>query len=186
MKKIIAVAIVTALVSSVFAAENAANKPEPASRYAQEYNGSWPSVVALGEWPNAPVVTGLRLTIPFSTRQEVVTGFDLGFWGACRDFEGLQVNILRNLAKDTLAGFQVGLVNSANRADLFCVQAGLINDAQSMRGFQAGLVNTTGDAEGFMLGIVNVAETLHGYQVGLINVIRSSEVPMFPVVNIGF
>jgi len=188
MKKLFVAVLGLALVASAFAAE----KPETATtvsngrQYREGLANTWPCVVAVCDWPAAPEVTGLRLTIPYSAKQETVTGFDLGFWGQCRDFEGLQVSILRNDVKDTLAGIQIGLYNSANRADLFCVQVGLFNETQSFRGLQAGLVNKAGEGQGFQVGLINVTESLYGYQVGLINVIRGAEVPFLPVVNIGF
>jgi len=182
MKKLFAIAVVAALAVPAFAAEKAPEQP----KYSEDLVDVWPSVFAVSEWPTSPEVIGLRLTIPFSTKQETVTGFDLGLWGRCRDAEGLQVSIIRNDVKDTLAGIQVGLYNSANRADLFCVQAGLFNETQSFRGLQIGLVNKSGDGQGFQAGIINCTETLHGYQVGIINIIRDAEVPFFPIVNIGF
>jgi len=183
MKKLFAVALVAALVTPAFSADTSV---EGQPKYSEGLSDLWPSVFAVCEWPASPEVIGLRITLPWSTRQETVTGFDLGLWGRCRDFEGLQVSVIRNDVKDTLAGIQAGLYNSANRADLFCVQAGLFNEAQSFRGCQFGIVNKAGHGQGFQLGIINCSETLYGYQVGLINAIRDAEVPFFPIVNIGF
>jgi len=182
MKRLVAVALFSAFASSLFAAEKLEDRP----KYAEDLVDVWPAVFAVSEWPAAPEVIGIRMTFPFSTVQETVTGFDIGLWGRCRDFEGLQVSVLRNDVKDTLAGFQVGLYNSANRADLFCIQVGLVNETQSFRGLQAGLVNKSGDGQGFQVGLINCTETLYGYQVGVINIIRDAEVPFLPVVNIGF
>ena len=189
MKKLLALAVVATAVATSIAAEQpaddqAANKP--AAKPEVQQSTIWPSVIAICEWPASPDVVGLRLTIPYSTRQETVTGFDLGFWGRCKDFEGVQVNVLRNDVKDTLGGIQVGCYNTANRADLFVIQAGLINETQSFRGFQVGVVNMTGDGEGLQVGLINRAETFHGFQVGVINVIRDAEVPVMPLLNIGF
>ena len=66
-----------------------------------------------------------RLTIPYSTQQENVTGFDVGFWGRAMYFEGLQANILRNDVKDGCAGIQLGIYNSVSRGDLFGVSTGV-------------------------------------------------------------
>jgi len=186
MKRLFVAVLGLAFVASAFAAEKPAAAANGGRQYREGLADTWPCVCAVCEWPAAPEVTGLRLTIPFSTKQETVTGFDLGLWGRCRDFEGLQVNVLRNDVKDTLAGIQIGLYNSANRADLFCVQVGLFNETQSFRGLQAGLVNKSGEGQGFQVGLVNVTESLYGYQVGLINVIRGAEVPFLPIANIGF
>lgn len=180
MKKLFALAASLTVAASVFAqtAETA------------EVNDSdealWPAFIAVCEWPVTPDIVGLRLAVPFSTKQESVTGIDLGLWGRCKDFEGLAVDLLRNDVKDTLGGIQIGCYNTANRADLGAVQVGLWNETQSVRGIQVGLVNVTGDAQGFQVGVINRAETLYGLQAGLINVIRDAEFPVMLGVNIGF
>ena len=187
MKKLVFLVAAAALSSSVFAQEAAAPaaSAQPAeSRRAM--NDNWPAFFAVSEYPANPDVVGLRLTIPFSTRQESVTGLDVGFWGRSLSFEGIQVNVLRNDVKDRGAGFQVGLYNSIGTGEMIGVQAGLWNEAGSLRGVQAGLVNVSGETQGFQVGLVNRAETMYGYQVGLINVIRDAELQFFPIVNIGF
>lgn len=184
MKKLLALAVVAAIAVTSLAAEQSAEKASAEPELQQ--STIWPAVFAFCEWPASPDVIGLRLTLPYSSRQETVTGFDLGFWGRCKDFEGLQLNILRNDVKDTLGGFQVGCYNTAARADQFAIQVGLMNETQGFRGVQLGLINLTGEGDGFQFGLINRAETLYGFQIGLINVIRSAEVPVLPVANIGF
>lgn len=146
----------------------------------------WPAPIAVCQWPRTADVVGLRLTIPFSTAQENVTGVDLGFWGKSLYFEGIQLNVLRNDVRDSAAGIQVGLYNSIGFGDMMGVQVGLWNEAVTMTGVQAGLVNIVGDGDGFQVGLINRAETFHGYQVGVINVIRDAELKFMPLVNIGF
>jgi len=180
MKKLFVAAIAGALAFSVLAQEAAETEVK------ETETALWPAVIALCEWPSTPDLVGLRLSIPFSTRQEVITGIDLGFWGRCKDFEGIGLSVLRNDVKDTLGGLQIGLYNTANRADLGAVQIGLWNETQSVRGIQVGLVNLTGDAQGFQVGLINRAETLYGLQAGLINVIRDGEWPVMFGVNIGW
>lgn len=184
MKKLLALAAIVAFATMSFAAEQANQDAAVKEEGAQ--STLWPSVFAIYEWPDSPDVIGLRITIPFSTCQEGITGIDFGLWGRCKDFEGVQASIFRNDVKDTFGGIQVGLYNSINRGDLFCLQAGGFNEAQSFRGIQAGLVNLTGDGSGFQIGLINRAETFYGLQVGLINVIRDAEVPVLPILNIGF
>lgn len=146
----------------------------------------WPAFFAFCELPETPDLIGLRLTIPFSTKQESVTGIDLGFWGRARYFEGIQINLLRNDAIDQLSGFQIGLYNSTQQAHTFGIQAGLWNEAGILNGVQAGLVNTVGSMHGIQVGVINRADALYGFQVGAINVIRSGSVRFFPIVNVGF
>lgn len=147
---------------------------------------AWPAFFAIGELPATPDLVGIRLTIPFSTVQESVTGFDAGLWGRARYFEGLQANVLRNDVKDELSGFQAGLYNSAAQANMIGIQAGLWNEAGSLRGAQAGVVNTVGSMCGIQVGAINRAEDLYGFQIGIVNVIRDAELRFCPVVNVGF
>ena len=54
----------------------------------------WPAFIGVWEFPETPDLVGVRFTIPWSTKQENITGFDIGFWGRSEYFEGLQFNIL--------------------------------------------------------------------------------------------
>ncbi len=189
MKKLLPFALVAALVLPTFAQQKEAQKEESTQPLREERKREshvWPAFFALSEFPANPDLVGLRLTIPFSTQQENVTGLDLGFWGRSLYFQGLQINILRNDVKDDMAGFQVGLYNSVGGGQFIGLQVGLWNEANLMCGAQVGLVNVAGETEGFQIGLINRSETMHGYQVGLINVIRDNEVQFCPIVNIGW
>ena len=187
MKKIVIIALVAAAVSSVFAQDAAPTAEEQAPvREERGRHDVWPAFIAVCEYPDVTDVIGIRLTIPFSTKQDNVTGIDLGLWGRSLYFEGIQVNILRNDVKDDLSGVQVGLFNTVGGGDFLGAQVGLWNEAGFMRGFQAGLVNVCGEAQGVQVGLINRAETMYGYQVGLVNIIRDAELQFFPIVNIGF
>ena len=86
--------------ASLFAQEAAkADQPAQPTEARRVQNAVWPAFFALGEYPANPDVVGLRLTIPFSTRQENVTGLDLGFWGRSVYFEGIQVNLTEAFAR---------------------------------------------------------------------------------------
>jgi len=145
---------------------------------------SWPVWLDFNSVENVDIA-GLHLNI-FYGRYEGVTGLDLGFYGCARYAEGLQVNILRNEARDVLAGIQVGIYNTAGRADVFGIQVGLFNEANSIRGVQVGLINVANKVDGIQVGLVNRAESAYGFQVGGVNVIRDSELSFCPIVNIGF
>ena len=188
MKKLLSLAAVVAmglpvLAQEVEAKDDANTKPR---EEVKRESAMWPAFLAVCEFPASPDVIGLRLTIPFSTVQENVTGIDLGLWGRCLYFQGFQVNVLRNDVKDDMSGFQVGLYNSVGGGQLLGLQAGLFNEANSMRGAQAGLVNLGGEVQGFQIGLINRCETMVGYQIGLINVIRDNELQFCPIVNIGW
>lgn len=146
----------------------------------------WPAFFAIGDLPETPDLIGLRITIPWSTKQESVTGFDVGFWARTQVFEGIAFNVLRNDVKDQFTGLQVGLYNSAVQSDAIGLQVGLWNEAGTMNGLQVGLVNSVGAMGGFQVGIINRAEELYGFQFGAINVIRDAEMRFCPFVNIGF
>lgn len=146
----------------------------------------WPAFIAIWDFPETPDLVGLRITVPCSTKQENVTGFDVGFWGRSECFEGIQLNLLRNDVRDSCAGIQVGCYNSIVRGDLFGVQVGLWNESMSHRGVQFGAVNVAGDLQGVQIGIINRSETMYGFQVGLVNIIRDAEFQFMPILNVGF
>lgn len=193
MKKSLPVLLCAMLVAPAFAQEAASpDAPKDVTLAGSSASSTkaqktvWPAFFALSQWPRTADVVGLRLTIPFSSAQENVTGLDLGFWGKSIYFEGLQVNVLRNHVIDGAAGFQVGIYNTVGSGELLGLQVGLWNEALAMSGAQVGLVNVAGEARGFQVGIINRAETMTGYQVGVINIIRDAELRFCPLVNIGF
>jgi hypothetical protein len=188
MKKVFTIAMTAALAMPLLAQEVAPAEAESTQPREERRRDSsvWPAIIAICEYPESADVVGLRLTIPFSTRQENVTGFDVGLWGRALTFEGLMANVLRNDVKDDLAGVQVGLYNSAGGCDMLGVQVGLWNEAGSIRGVQAGLINVAHQAQGVQFGIINRAEEMYGFQVGLVNVIRDAELQFCPVLNVGF
>ena len=187
MNKLLAFALVAAVATPLFAQEPelAESPPTKGERVKRESN-VWPAFFAVSEFPASADVIGMRLTIPFSTKQENVTGLDLGLWVRSLYFQGFQFNVVRNDVKDDMSGFQVGLYNSIGSGQLLGVQAGLFNEASTLRGLQAGLVNMSREVSGFQIGLINRAETMVGYQVGLINVICDAELQFCPVLNIGF
>ena len=195
MKKLFPLALVAALAVPSFADDLLEDEEEPVNpdeelavkvEAPKKNVALWPAFIAFCEWPETPDLVGLRLTIPFSTKQENVTGFDVGFWGRSVYFEGIQVNLIRNDVKDSCAGVQVGLYNSVGLGDLFGVQVGLWNESNAFRGVQVGLVNVSGDSQGFQIGLINRSETMYGFQIGAINIIRDAEVQFFPFINVGF
>ena len=187
MKKLMSFALIAAVAMPLFAQETATQDEANAPREERRRESNvWPAFFAVCEFPANPDVLGLRLTVPFSTKQENISGIDLGLWGRSLYFQGIQVNILRNDVKDEMSGFQFGLYNSIGSGQLLGLQAGRFNEENSMRGVQVGLVNTCGMTEGFQFGLINRTESMYGIQVGLINVIRDAELQFFPVVNIGF
>lgn len=192
MKKLLMLALVSAILP-LWAADIDAEVEEKenvlpgAERIrVKQQSKAWPVFFAICEYPDSPDVLGFRFTIPFSTVQDNVTGFDLGLWGRADYFEGFQVNLLRNDVRDSLAGLQLGLYNSAGTCEMVGMQVGLWNEVVSMRGLQVGLVNTASEISGLQVGLINRCDAMYGFQAGLINVIRDADLSFFPVVNIGF
>lgn len=188
MKKLIVAAIMAAFAVSAVAQEKQEENSRGSLLKGEKTSEVvvWPAFLAVCEYPASTDVIGLRLTIPFSTLQENVTGFDIGLWGRSTYFEGIQVNLLRNDVKDAGCGVQVGIYNSIGSGQMNGIQVGLWNEAGCLQGLQGGLVNVAGEVEGFQVGLINRCETMHGFQVGVVNVIRSAEMKFCPVVNIGF
>ena len=111
MKKLIYLSAVAVASFSLFAQEASdeasSSQSAPAKAERREESAVWPAFLAVCQWPRSADVAGLRLTIPFSTSQENVTGLDIGFWGRSMYFEGIQLNVLRNDVVDGAAGGEV-------------------------------------------------------------------------------
>ena len=184
MKKVLTALCLALACSSVMAQDTAPAASAPKSTATK---ASWPVWLAFNSVEDIDVI-GLRMTLPYG-KCEGVTGFDLGIYGSCRYFEGLQVNILRNEALDVMSGIQVGIYNSAGCAASWGgvgLQVGLFNEARSMNGIQVGIVNIADKVYGLQVGLINRAESAYGFQVGGVNINRDSDLTFCPIVNIGF
>lgn len=185
MKKLLVGFCVVLSCAAVIAQDAGAEAPAAATQSgAQLEQPSWPVWLAFNSTKDIDVI-GLRITFPYGDC-ESVTGFDIGFFGRCRYFEGLQLNLLRNDAKDTMSGIQIGIYNSCGRAEMLGLQVGLWNEARSFNGFQIGLVNLTDTGSGFQVGLINRAEAFYGFQGGAVNIIRENDFAFLPLMNVGF
>ena len=99
--------------------------------------------------------------------------------------DGIQASGLINIALK-MRGCQIA--GSGNYAALGkgCQFAGWGNLADKFEGVECGALNIAGDFEGLQIGVVNVANTMSGCQIGLCNVIKTSPMPVLPVVNMFF
>jgi len=145
-------------------------------------------------WYHPENVTGLRVGIPWGDN-ESVTGIDVGFYGKSTKMSGIAVNLVANIVTDRANAIQVACYNYAG--SLSGVQVGLMNrtgygalgwDTRLMFSacVQVGLLNVANDLRGIQVGLVNQADMLYGFQVGLVNVIESGTIPFMPILNIGF
>lgn len=87
---------------------------------------------------------------------------------------GLQAALGANIntAASKVVGLQFALANLSGHTDIYGVQAGLYNKAQSVYGFQIGLVNECAN--------------LHGLQIGLVNFHHQGVFRVSPFLNFGF
>ena len=148
----------------------------------------------LEHWYNPDNVVGLRVGIPWG-ENDSVTGIDIGLYGKSTNMSGIQVNLVASIVKDRADAIQVACYNHAG--SLSGAQLGLMNvtgygalgyDTRMMFSacVQVGLLNIANDLRGVQVGLVNQADMLYGFQVGLVNVIKSGVIPFMPIVNIGF
>ncbi len=77
-----------------------------------------------------------------------------------------------NLAESTIAGVQVGAINTSPHTKVIGLSVGLYNEALEVYGFQVGLYNKV--------------ESLHGIQIGLMNFNTHGLFAFAPIINIGF
>lgn len=100
------------------------------------------------------------------------------------DMEGVQVAVDINSAYK-LCGLQSSAIfNSCNI--LGGMQLSAINLSDDCNGFQLGVFNKGTEMAGLQLGVVNYANTLSGVQIGVCNIIKSSSVPVLPILNMDF
>ena len=76
---------------------------------------------------------------------------------------------------ENFTGLSWGLVNYAS-GDFVGAQFGMVNIANTFKGFQWGSVNICQDLTGLQLGVVNYAtHSTSGIQLGLVNIIPENE-----------
>ena len=144
--------------------------------------GIWPSNFQLV--PDEINIAGLKLNLPFS-RNDNISGLDLGIASSSKVAAAVQVNILINRNHDEYSGLQASLINLNGNANGIIL--GLWNVADDKtRGLEVGLVNSSTEFKGLQVGLINYTEMMCGLQVGLINIITESRIPFFPIINFCF
>ena len=123
-----------------------------------------------------------------------------GLFNGARRIAGMQCAGVIDFAGESYGIQAAGLVNialrmqgcqiagSSNYAALGdgCQLAGWANLADKLEGVQLGAINIGEDVNGLQIGVLNVANAMSGCQIGLCNVIKTSPVPVLPVVNMSF
>lgn len=144
---------------------------------------------------------GIQLAGGFN-RSRDFSGLQMAFLvNSSRKLRGGQIAAINMPAKNSIRGFQIGLINSGAedfhglQMGAVCtgckhmsgLQLGLITSANELHGAQMGIVNLADDASGLQLGIYNRAKTLRkGIQIGLINHRMDSDIPFLPLVRATF
>ncbi len=171
MKKIAFVLLMCTVVASVVSAQQARPLESACS----------PINLALTGDPTQDV-TGLRLGVWAKCRQ--FTGLDLNLLGGqSLDAYGLQIALVQNKVLDRAGAFQLA-IGKNDAADMHGIQIALWNNASLLAGFQVGLFNSASDARGLQIGLLNVTDSIYGFQIGLLNIIRTSPIfPCFPIIN---
>ena len=115
----------------------------------------------------------------------IVKGCQIGTVGnIALAVDGLQIAGELNSAY-RLCGLQCSaIVNSGNILD--GVQLSAVNLSDNCQGVQIGVINKGTDVMGLQVGVVNYANTMVGCQVGVCNVIKTSAVPILPIINMNF
>lgn len=155
--------------------------------------------IGLGMYPPAQfpspnfTVQGLRLSALMGENREM-HGIDIGLIGNStgQDFSGLAVSGLFNWnqGETTIFGLQLAGVINLNQEGgrVYGVQLALVNQSQFMDiyGVQIGLYNRANSIYGFQVGLFNYTNNLHGLQIGLANYNEGGPFRVSPLINFGF
>lgn len=134
--------------------------------------------------PAAENVYGLRADLLSGNCYNVV-GLDVGIHNLVRqDAYGLRAGLF-NFAYGNGGGITAGLINSDEfNAGLM---AGGFNLMEAASGVQIGLVNGANTYSGVQIGFVNmVQKDFCGLQIGLLNFYLAKDLPVLPIINLGF
>lgn len=165
---IMCICAVTMFVASSAFSQNAS----PDTAYERDWSPLSVSILPAVEFPPQDCdVYGLRINV-FAGKHHDVCGIDVGTIAdiAAGDVLGLQTSGIFARTYNTLTGCQISPIALAG----------------TLEGIQIGIFNRTEALWGIQIGVVNYAYQANGVQLGLINIIADSELPIFPIVNIGF
>jgi len=133
---------------------------------------------------DAASVYGLRVDLVSGSCDNVV-GLDVGLHNLVRqDAYGIRAGLF-NVAYGTGEGITLGLINSDN----FNVglTAGAFNLMEGASGVMVGLINGANTYSGVQIGLVNMVQRdFCGVQIGLLNFYLAHDIPVLPLINVGF
>jgi hypothetical protein len=147
-------------------------------------------------WGHHHNIYGLDLGLVGNITDQTFTGIGVsGVFNNTRGTTtilGLQLAGLANIntSKTTVVGVQAALGMNQNKgeASIYGLQlaAANLSDHSNIYGVQLGVYNKAQTVYGFQIGLVNVVENLHGLQIGLINFNHTGTFVVSPILNIGF
>jgi hypothetical protein len=116
------------------------------------------------------------LDIGLLNHTETMGGIAIGMTNASfKTAIGLQLGILNQT--NNLYGIQAGAFNG-----MAMLIGGPKN---TVAGFQVGLINAADNVYGFQVGLINYAKDLHGIQIGLLNINKEGPFKALPIINVG-
>lgn len=113
-------------------------------------------------------------------------GVQLGSVNYTVNMRGLQVANVINWNNLASYGLEISPINANQMEFTGAMFGGIVNYADSARGFSCGFVNVAYDYTGCQLGVVNACDHMHGVQIGFINLICGSKLPIMVVANAWF
>jgi len=135
----------------------------------------------------SPLAVSMLPTVELPSQNWDVYGFRIDiFAGRHHDVSGIDVGSLANFATGDFVGMQLSGVVSKTDNTLTGCQISPISLAGTLEGVQVGVFNKAEGLWGLQVGVVNYAYQANGVQIGIVNIIENSELPILPVVNIGF
>lgn len=181
MKKILlfAVAALAFSITTSLTAANSSTSSKPVYKYWTPFQlGFFPGVPS---YVNNSRVIGIKTGWPISGgKNSQLDGFESSWIYSGTDYmNGLQASIFMNISKE-LRGFEPAIVFNFNRikltgiqasclfnlaGDVIGIQAGGLNIAKSVIGFQPGVLGCiTEDMKGFQAGLFTIAKKMKGFQ----------------------
>lgn len=146
------------------------------------------------QFPNTKfAVSGVRMSVLMGENREM-SGIDIGLIGnnTGQDFVGLAIAGLFNWNQGTatIFGAQLaGIINlNEERGSVYGLQLAIVNQSQfiDIYGLQVGLFNKANSIYGLQVGLFNYTKNLHGLQIGLANYNDGGPFRVSPLINFGF
>ena len=146
---------------------------------------TFPDTAYERDW--SPLSVSIMPAVEFPPQNWDVYGLRINVLvGKHHDVGGIDIGMIANLSICDAVGLQASGIFSRTDNVLTGCQVSPLSFAGTLEGIQIGIFNRAEGLFGLQIGVVNYAYQANGVQLGLINIIADSELPILPVVNIGF